>query len=80
MKQTCKTDKNGKEIYEGDIVTFIDYDRAYECEFINTGTIEFFHNAFVITNRNDVNMEDIDFETEVEVIGNKFENPELLTA
>lgn len=74
-------DKNGKEIYEGDVITYIDYDSSHEDEYLNKGVVVYCADEmkFTITNRNTVEIESIDFKEEVEVIGNVFENPELLS-
>ena len=81
-------DKNEKEIYEGDIVkskaTRYDYNSGYSYvtdEFI--GVVNFKYFGFFIMRFNNLpkwreqrfELTQID---EVEVIGNKFENPELL--
>jgi uncharacterized phage protein (TIGR01671 family) len=79
-------DKNGKEVYEGDIVKFMDEETIYsDCgyeynEFINTGKIIFNKElmGWDITNRN-MDLEEIWHYSEyIEVIGNIYENPELL--
>ena len=79
-------DKNEKEIYEGDIVKFIDEEVTYsDCgydydEFINTGRVIFNDKlmGWDITNRN-MDLEEIWHYSEyIEVIGNIYENPELL--
>lgn len=74
-------DKNGKEIYEGDIV-------KYKCCLNKnlTGFVEYSGWQYVVTqvvpNRNSTayfgfNSEDVE-SNEMEVIGNIYENPELL--
>lgn len=77
-------DKNGKEIYEGDIVKTTDRVTAKSLIF-PVGVVEFKQQAFWICN---VPSERPDFthnetllkywETDLEVIGNIHENPELL--
>ena len=77
-------DKNGKEIYEGDIVDYEDgvLDDVYqELETINRGTILFSYGQFYLTNRNCVDMTDLisrDTNFDGEVIGNIYDNSELL--
>lgn len=74
-------DKNGKEIYEGDIVKTNSPDQPN----FKVGVIEFVQQAFWISNvpsnRPDHTHSELllqYWETEIEVIGNIHENPELL--
>lgn len=77
-------DKNGIEIYEGDIVAFEDSDGGYEYPdlAVNTGIVEYGELRFYFTNRIAVDMGDFYIKDgrcdEVEVIGNIYENPELM--
>lgn len=71
MQYTGLHDKNGKEIYEGDIV---------KANFFNkeiTGKIEFAFGAFFVTG-SAVSDNQMFIFSDYEVIGNIYENPELL--
>lgn len=74
MQYTGLQDRNGKEIYEGDILKFKMYDGKYE----NYKII--FRNAeFEAINEEDTNFISADiWNVYGEVIGNIYENPELL--
>ena len=80
MQSTGLVDKNGKEIFEGDIVQFEDCYEVSDFLYINTGIIEWCQGGFHITNRDSVLMEDLlDGDSlDVTIIGNIYENPELL--
>ncbi len=72
MQSTGLVDKNGQEIFEGDIV------HAYSEDARLIGAIEYFDNAYCIKTKNGVyNSLWINAEY-YEVIGNIYENPELL--
>ena len=80
MQLTGLRDKNGKEIFEGDIVQFEDCYTETDFLYVNTGIVEWSQGSFTITNRDSVEMGDLlDGEfLDVTIIGNIYENPELL--
>lgn len=69
QQYTGLKDKNGKEIYEGDIVEF----RTLNHENLTTDSVVFSDGAFILENIL-YNLCDVI----VKIIGNIFENPELL--
>lgn len=66
MQFVGETSKNGKEIYEGDIVKIDGYDKPYPIVYYKNG---FYINDGIYSNW-DAN--------EIEIIGNIYENPELV--
>lgn len=80
---TGLTDKNGKKIFEGDIVNYEDCpasDYYRETIIVNRGVIEFSDGAFYVTERETVEMDDLIYNGTMncEVVGNIYDNPELL--
>ena len=80
MQSTGLVDRDGKIIFEGDVVQFEDCSEASDFLYINTGIIEWCQGGFHVTNRDSVLMEDLlDGDSlDVTIIGNIYENPELL--
>ena len=80
MQSTGLFDKNGKEIFKGDIVQFEDYYMESDLPYINNGIVEWSQGRFNITNRCSVDMEDLlDGEfLDLTTIGNIYDNKELL--
>lgn len=77
-------DKNDKEIYEGDIVSFedaeCDAEGYHDNVFLNRGVVSYdeVSMCYSFSNRQTVDMEDLYIPTDAEIIGNIYENPELL--
>lgn len=87
MQYTGLTDKNGKEIYEGDIITTDKYICIDEGKQNYVLLVEIFNCASFITaycvNKNKAGISDgiteiIDVDEEYTILGNIYENPELL--
>ena len=75
-------DKNGVEVFEGDVVQFEDCYIESDFLYINKGIVEWSQGRFTVTNRDSVEMEDLlDGELlDVTIIGNIYETPELMEA
>ena len=73
-------DKNGVEIFEGDVVQFEDCYIESDFLYINKGIVEWSQGRFTVTNRDSVEMEDLlDGELlDVTIIGNIYENSALM--
>ena len=73
-------DKNGKKNWENDIVLVIYENRYYEKKELSTGRIVFIRGAWYIGGKvwNELYAIDEDAIFQVEIVGNIFDNPELL--
>lgn len=82
---TGLTDKNGNKIWENDVVKYedaeADFEGYHDNVFVNVGKVCMTPQGVFFTNRQTVDMDDLwlsDCSVEAEVIGNIFDNPELL--
>lgn len=71
MQSTCLFDKNGNEIFDGDIV------HAYSEDARLIGVIEYFDNAYCIKDKNGIYNSLWTNAEQYEIIGNIYENPEF---
>jgi uncharacterized phage protein (TIGR01671 family) len=81
---TGLTDKNGKKIFEGDIILFEDecpnnYE-YHDCTEMRCGVIDFDCGEFYLTNRIAVEMTDLVYDNKLDgqIVGNIHDHPELL--
>lgn len=78
MQSTGLKDKNGQEIFEGDVVRQVRTQPTIENETI-TGVVTMLEGAWLIVNDNEQLASDLWSETdENEILGNIYESPQLL--
>ena len=82
---TGLTDKNGVKIWENDVVKYedaeADFEGYHDNVFVNVGKTCITPQGVFFTNRQTVDMDDLwlsECSVDAEVIGNIFDNPELL--
>ena len=74
QQYTGMIDKNGKEIYEGDII----FCEVYYGTENRVGIVDYFASSFIVNWRNQIDDPFLDENPDIKVIGNIFENSELL--
>lgn len=92
MQYTGLKDKNGKEIYEGDIIKIIKHTSHEDMVYIkeSIGVVKFYYGSFIMEVFREKDRKHVNYIRQltdiaefikmdnVEVIGNIYENPELL--
>ncbi len=80
MQYTGLKDKNGKEIYEGDILSYKNWDSPDKKFIVKYGLsdVEGFYQTLGFYKENDLEENDWQHLDKIEVIGNIYKNPELL--
>lgn len=73
MQYTGLKDKNGKNVYEGDVLRFVSNGKKEKCE------VKFVDGCFIVSGiKNLTSWWLCDYDECYEIIGNIYENPELL--
>ncbi len=78
MQYTGLKDKNGKEIYEGDIVEEYLSD-SEDDNYLYSGVIVYFNTEFCLKIKSDTYIKLVNTGDNIEIMGNIYENPELLS-
>jgi uncharacterized phage protein (TIGR01671 family) len=77
MQYTGLKDKNGKQIYEGDVIEYVEYHRP-EPDSSQLFVVSYNNGGFYLSSLEDNEYDDDLGISPVEVVGNIYENPELL--
>lgn len=78
MQYTGLKDKNGKEVFEGDVVEAMQEYELGEDKWYGVGKVEYYNASFIFRYEIDDSWALLTSFDEVKIIGNIYENPELL--